>query len=117
MIKNIAYTTQVYFDRNPSGLILNLFSADLSIIDLSLIFSIATTYNQTFEMIILLLIMGYINFIIGILGILLFILLSFYISYFRKPLEKIKAFINISRSPVYSHINNTFTGLISIRAY
>ena len=54
---------------------------------------------------------------IGILGILLFILLSFCTSYFRNPLEKIKAFVDVSRSPIYSHLNNTISGLIPIRAF
>ena len=72
---------------------------------------------QTFDMIILLIICSYMNLIIGLLGILLFIILSFYTSYFRNPLEKIKAFVDVSRSPIYSHLNNTISGLIPIRAF
>ena len=72
---------------------------------------------QTFDMIILLIIGTFTLWINGCLGILLFIILSFYTSYFRNHLVKIKAFVDVSRSPIYSHLNNTISGLIPIRAF
>jgi len=52
-----------------------------------------------------------------IIGFLLAIVCTLWISHFKKSLEKLKSFINVYRSPVYSCINSSSSGLTTIRAY
>ena len=68
-------------------------------------------------MIITLIVSAFIHKVNLIISIIMVIILSFWFFHFKKPLNTLKAFINVARSPVYNHLNSTITGLIAIRTY
>ena len=68
-------------------------------------------------MIITLIVSAFIHKVNLIISIIMVIILSFWFFHFKQPLNKLKAFMNVARSPIYNHFNSTITGLIAIRTY
>ncbi|KAH8324496.1 hypothetical protein KR074_008725 [Drosophila pseudoananassae] len=117
MLRGVTRAAMYFFHTNPSGRILNRFAKDLGQLDEELP-SIMLNVMQVF------LELGGIVFLIAIVnpvflfptvvvGVIFYQLRAFYL----KTSQDLKRVEAITRSPVYSHVNATLTGLTTIRAF
>ncbi|XP_017097931.2 probable multidrug resistance-associated protein lethal(2)03659 [Drosophila bipectinata] len=117
MLHGVTRAAMYFFHTNPSGRILNRFTKDLGQLDEELP-SIMLNVMQVF------LELGGIVFLIAIVnpvfllptvvvGVIFYQLRAFYL----KTSQDLKRIEAITRSPVYSHVNATLTGLTTIRAF
>jgi len=117
MISSIAYSPSVFFDRNPSGRVLNRFSSDMAMLDVTIMMSLGHLFNGSIAMLNIYIYSFVLHWANGVIGIVLAIVLYILVLYFLNSLTLVKTFNNVSRSPVYSLLNNTIYGLIPIRTY
>ncbi|KAJ6220572.1 hypothetical protein RDWZM_006384 [Blomia tropicalis] len=117
IFSNVLSTRVSHFDQNPSGRILNRFSKDTGIVDESLPgigFEAQVTGTTILGS---LLVNAYTNYYLIIPGIVLgffaYLLSRFYMSTARD----LKRLEGMARSPIYSHVNNTLSGLTTIRSF
>ncbi|XP_054162187.1 ATP-binding cassette sub-family C member 4-like [Oppia nitens] len=106
------------FDSNPIGRILNRFTKDLGIIDEMLpatSFDLNLTVTQAIGILIVVAIA--VNPYLIIPGVIMFALTIFARGIYIKTARDIKRMEGLTRSPVYSHVSTTLSGLASIRSY
>ncbi|KAH8350457.1 hypothetical protein KR067_002068 [Drosophila pandora] len=117
MLRGVTRAAMYFFHTNPSGRILNRFAKDLGQVDEELPSNMVNVMQVFLDL-------GGIAFIIAIvnpvfllptvvIGIIFYHLRAFYLKT-STDLKRIEA---ITRSPVYSHVNSTLTGLSTIRAF
>uniref|UniRef100_A0A0A9WH16 Multidrug resistance-associated protein 1 n=1 Tax=Lygus hesperus TaxID=30085 RepID=A0A0A9WH16_LYGHE len=116
MVKSALYTDLSFFNNNPSGSILNKFSKDLGVTDEMLPKAILDS-SQTMGLVI----GGIVNTLI--VNYMLLIPLGFFIlasilirKYYMNTATNLKRIENMSRSPIYTHLNTSLQGLTTIRA-
>ncbi|CAG2117983.1 unnamed protein product, partial [Medioppia subpectinata] len=106
-----------FFDNNPVGRILNRFGKDLGVIDEFLpatSFDLNIIIGQTIGIIVVL---GLVNSYLVIPAIVIFAIVGGIRAVYIKSARDIKRFEALTRSPVYSHVSTTISGLASVRAY
>ncbi|CAG2113771.1 unnamed protein product, partial [Medioppia subpectinata] len=106
-----------FFDNNPVGRILNRFGKDLGVIDEFLpatSFDLNIIIGQTIGIIVVL---GLVNPYLVIPAIFIFAIVGCIRAVYIKSARDIKRFEALTRSPVYSHVSTTISGLASVRAY
>ncbi|KAG0222133.1 Multidrug resistance-associated protein 1 [Actinomortierella wolfii] len=106
-----------FFDTTSSGKIINRFSHDISQIDLRIPLDMLNMF-----FIVMANIMQFAFFIAAtpyflILMVPLFVCYSFLSGYFLVSSRELKRLDSAARSPMYSHFNETLSGLVTIRAY
>ncbi|XP_067634870.1 probable multidrug resistance-associated protein lethal(2)03659 [Eurosta solidaginis] len=105
-----------FFNTNTSGRILNRFSSDISNIDISLPQAMLASYTFYTNLVAVLTTVAYSNYWLlipaGIMISLLYLCRQLYINASRS----LKRIESLTRSPIYSHTNQTFQGLTTIRA-
>ncbi|KAF6215602.1 hypothetical protein GE061_010358 [Apolygus lucorum] len=116
MLKSALYTDLSFFNNNPSGSILNKFSKDLGVTDEMLPKAILDS-SQTMGLVI----GGIVNTLIVnymlLLPLAVFILASILIrKFYMRTATNLKRIENMSRSPIYTHLNTSLQGLTTIRA-
>ncbi|XP_053671125.1 ATP-binding cassette sub-family C member 4-like [Anopheles nili] len=116
MFARILTAPMRFFDTNPSGRILNRFSKDMGAIDELL-------PKAMIEAIQILLVMSGILTMITIVNPLLLLpllgavlLYAIALKLYLRPIQDLKRLEGITRSPVFSHLSATLTGLSTIRA-
>ena len=117
MTYKIIRAKKSFFDRNPSGRILNRFSADIGAIDSSLIECAKTCIDLSAKLFITLIILSLISYYLIIVCVLIVI---FYIKVggqYNLPLQRIKQLESVTRSPVYSELSQTISGILIVRCY
>lgn len=106
-----------FFDTTPTGRVLNRFSKDLDEVDvllpLNLEISIQNILILTFAIIV---VCATFPLLIAI-AIPCFILFIIIVGYYRRGIRDLKRIENITRSPWFSHISATVSGLATIHAY
>ncbi|XP_054155290.1 ATP-binding cassette subfamily C member 4-like [Oppia nitens] len=105
------------FDNNPVGRILNRFTKDLGVIDEMLpstSFDLNVCLAQGVGIAI---VVGIVNPYLIIPAIVMFILIVIMRGIYIKSARDIKRFEGATRSPVFTHVSTTLTGLASVRAY
>ncbi|PIK35517.1 putative multidrug resistance-associated protein 5, partial [Apostichopus japonicus] len=106
-----------FFDKTPTGRILNRFSKDMDELDvlLPINFELALQVFLMVAFAVLTIIIVFPWFLIALLpvGIIFAAILKFY----RKGVHDLKRLENIARSPWFSHISSTTLGLTTIHAY
>ncbi|KAJ8668691.1 hypothetical protein QAD02_010354 [Eretmocerus hayati] len=116
MISNLLRTVVSFFDTNDSGRILNRFSKDLGLVDLII-------PDSAFEFLFIL--EGIVGVMIQImlvsketvLPFILMVFLNWMIRSFILPsLQNLKKLESQARSPVFSHVKSTFSGVVTIRS-
>ncbi|XP_055381017.1 probable multidrug resistance-associated protein lethal(2)03659 [Condylostylus longicornis] len=116
LFMGVTRATMYFFNMNPSGRILNRFSKDVGSLDTSLPMTLLEClyfFTDVFAVLILVLIVNYWLIIPAVLmGVLFYIVRRVYVCTSRC----IKRIESVNRSPIYSHTNETFQGLITIRA-
>ena len=116
-LSGLVFTKSVFFDRNPTGRMLNRFSKDISIMDETLVTSIGET-NLIATMVIL---NGIVVIIIAPYNLIPFSALIIYcyylIQYFASPNKQLKRLDLTSKSPVLTLLNASIHGLVPIRCF
>ncbi|KAH9630450.1 hypothetical protein HF086_016988 [Spodoptera exigua] len=116
MFKNILSATMRFFDTNPSGRILNRFSKDMGVVDEILPRMYLDTIQVFMVMMGILVMVAIVNpymlLTTGVCAIFMYGLTVVYLS----TAQAIKRVEGVSRSPVFSHVTATMSGLGTVRA-
>ncbi len=106
-----------YFDTTPSGRLLNLFTADIKLIDESLISQLSGSMSLLFMMLSVLgTIIVAVPFII-VAVVPLFVFYGWIQLIYRNTARELKRFDSATVSPIFNHFAETVNGLSSIRAF
>ncbi|XP_076122347.1 multidrug resistance-associated protein 1 isoform X2 [Alosa pseudoharengus] len=117
MLYNVLRSPMSFFERTPSGNLVNRFAKETDTID-SVIPSIikmflGSMFNVLSSCAIILFATPFVAIIIPPLGLLYFFVQRFYVASSRQ----LKRLESVSRSPVYTHFNETLLGTSVIRAF
>ncbi|KAM5130614.1 multidrug resistance-associated protein 1 isoform 1-T1 [Callospermophilus lateralis] len=117
LLQQVLRSPMSFFERTPSGNLVNRFSKELDTVD-SMIPQVikmfmGSLFNVIGACIIILLATPIAAVIIPPLGLLYFFVQRFYVASSRQ----LKRLESVSRSPVYSHFNETLLGVSVIRAF
>ncbi|KAJ8716035.1 hypothetical protein PYW08_013320 [Mythimna loreyi] len=116
MFSNILSATMRFFDTNPSGRILNRFSKDMGIVDEILPRMYLDTIQVFMVMMGILVLVAIVNpymlLTTAVCAIFMYGLTVVYLS----TAQAIKRVEGVSRSPVFSHVTATMSGLSTVRA-
>ncbi|XP_059009907.1 multidrug resistance-associated protein 1 [Mustela lutreola] len=117
LLHNVFRSPMSFFERTPSGNLVNRFSKELDTVD-SMIPQVikmfmGSLFNVIGACIIILLATPMAAIIIPPLGLIYFFVQRFYVASSRQ----LKRLESVSRSPVYSHFNETLLGVSVIRAF
>ncbi|XP_055319307.1 ATP-binding cassette subfamily C member 4-like [Sitodiplosis mosellana] len=117
MFKGIISTKMRFFDTNPSGRILNRFSKDIGAVDEILPKNILDATQNILSMFGSIVIALVVNpyFLIPLLVLSIFFV--FIRSIYLKTSRKVKRLEGIAKSPAYTHLSATLSGLSTVRAY
>ncbi|XP_039632406.1 multidrug resistance-associated protein 1 isoform X1 [Polypterus senegalus] len=117
MLHNVLRSPMSFFERTPSGNLVNRFSKETDTIDSVLPNIIkmfmGSMFNVLAACIVILIATPIVSVIIPPLGLLYFFVQRFYVATSRQ----LKRLESVSRSPVYSHFNETLLGTSVIRAF
>lgn len=106
----------LFFERNPSGRILNRFTKDISVIDSSLPSVVGELNISLFQVIGIVVTTVIVNWYMLIPVIIIVAAVVKIRSFHLKTARDLQRLDSIARSPVYSHISETFNGLTTIRS-
>ncbi|XP_051062713.1 multidrug resistance-associated protein 1 isoform X2 [Phodopus roborovskii] len=117
LLRNVLRSPMSFFERTPSGNLVNRFSKELDTVD-SMIPQVikmfmGSLFNVIGAVIIILLATPVAAVVIPPLGLIYFFVQRFYVASSRQ----LKRLESVSRSPVYSHFNETLLGVSVIRAF
>ncbi|XP_028267253.1 multidrug resistance-associated protein 1 isoform X2 [Parambassis ranga] len=117
MLYQVLRSPMSFFERTPSGNLVNRFAKEMDTID-SLIPSIikmfmGSMFNVLGSCVIILVATPLVAVIIPFLGLLYFFVQRFYVASSRQ----LKRLESVSRSPIYTHFNETLLGTSVIRAF
>ncbi|XP_021267681.1 multidrug resistance-associated protein 1 isoform X4 [Numida meleagris] len=117
LLHNVLRSPMSFFERTPSGNLVNRFSKEIDTIDSTIPpiikMFMGSTFNVIGACIIILLATPLAAVIIPPLGLLYLLVQRFYVATSRQ----LKRLESVSRSPVYSHFNETLLGVSVIRAF
>ncbi|XP_074202385.1 multidrug resistance-associated protein 1 isoform X2 [Camelus bactrianus] len=117
LLHNVLRSPMSFFERTPSGNLVNRFSKELDTVD-SMIPQVikmfmGSLFNVIGACIVILLATPIAAVVIPPLGLIYFFVQRFYVASSRQ----LKRLESVSRSPVYSHFNETLLGVSVIRAF
>nr|XP_009681743.1 PREDICTED: multidrug resistance-associated protein 1 isoform X3 [Struthio camelus australis] len=117
LLHNVLRSPMSFFERTPSGNLVNRFSKEMDTIDSAIPpiikMFMGSTFNVIGACIIILLATPIAAVIIPPLGLVYLFVQRFYVATSRQ----LKRLESVSRSPVYSHFNETLLGVSVIRAF
>uniref|UniRef100_A0A8C0FAN5 Multidrug resistance-associated protein 1 n=1 Tax=Bubo bubo TaxID=30461 RepID=A0A8C0FAN5_BUBBB len=117
LLHNVLRSPMSFFERTPSGNLVNRFSKEIDTIDSTIPpiikMFMGSTFNVIGACIIILLATPIAAVIIPPLGLVYLLVQRFYVATSRQ----LKRLESVSRSPVYSHFNETLLGVSVIRAF
>ncbi|NXK44825.1 MRP1 protein, partial [Chauna torquata] len=117
LLHNVLRSPMSFFERTPSGNLVNRFSKEIDTIDSAIPpiikMFMGSTFNVIGACIIILLATPIAAVIIPPLGLIYLLVQRFYVATSRQ----LKRLESVSRSPVYSHFNETLLGVSVIRAF
>ncbi|XP_072383363.1 ATP-binding cassette sub-family C member 4-like isoform X2 [Diabrotica undecimpunctata] len=117
LFTGVTNTYMRFFDKNPSGRILNRFSKDIGSVDEILPRMLFEAARITLKMLGHLALVLYVNPASVIVVIILGILFSFIRIVYLRSSNNIKRLEGRMKSPVFSHLTATLEGLTTIRAF
>lgn len=117
MLNNVMHSPMTFFDTTPLGRIVNRFSKDVDVLDLTIPQVLQTWLASLFQVMstIVVIAIAIPIFLAAAvpIGILYYFIQRFYVSTSRQ----LKRLESITRSPVYSHFSESVTGAATIRAF
>ncbi|ULT79399.1 hypothetical protein L5515_016086 [Caenorhabditis briggsae] len=117
LLHNMMRSPMAFFDVTPLGRILNRFGKDIEAVDQTLPHSIRamvmTIFNVISTVVVIIWATPWAGIAFFVLGLIYFVVLRFYVSTSRQ----LKRLESASRSPIYSHFQESIQGASSIRAY
>uniref|UniRef100_W8B7T4 Putative multidrug resistance-associated protein lethal(2)03659 n=1 Tax=Ceratitis capitata TaxID=7213 RepID=W8B7T4_CERCA len=116
LFKGIIRARMRFFNTNASGRILNRFSSDIANIDIALPQAMLDSYSFYMNTIAVLSIVAFANYWLLIPALVMISLLYLCRELYINTSRSLKRIESMTRSPVYSHTNQTFQGLTTIRA-
>ncbi|XP_058447071.1 ATP-binding cassette sub-family C member 4 isoform X2 [Malaya genurostris] len=115
MFAKILAAPMRFFDTNPSGRILNRFSKDMGAIDELLPKSIMDAVQVLLVMTGILVVIAIVNPILLLALLAAVILFMGALKLYLRPAQDLKRLEGITRSPVFSHLSATLSGLSTVR--
>lgn len=117
MFIGITKATLYFFNTNPSGRILNRFSKDMGQVD-EILPAIFLDMIQIFlQLFAIIAIIAIVNPYLIILTVVIIALFMVFRSFYLKTSTSIKRLEATTRSPIYSHLTASITGLSTIRSF
>jgi ATP-binding cassette subfamily C (CFTR/MRP) protein 1 len=117
MLSHVLKSPMSFFDTTPLGRIINRFSKDVDVVDNTLPMNMRSWIQCLFTVMSTIVIISISTpwFLAAILplSIVYYLITKFYVATSRQ----LKRLESVSRSPIYSHFNETLTGCTTIRAY
>ena len=117
LLLNVVRLPMSFFDKTPIGRIVNRFSKDIYLIDETIPMSINDFIGTFFSVLMTIIIISYATplFLIVVIPMIIFYLFvqRFYVCTSRQ----LKRIESITRSPVYSHFQESLSGVSTIRSY
>ena len=117
MLQKILRSPMSFFDTTPLGRILNRFSKDIDVIDVTIPMILRSLISQLLNVLGTVVIICYANplfvAVIVPIAIVYYLVQKFYVATARQ----VKRLESITRSPIYSHFGETISGAPTIRAY
>ncbi|KAF2069284.1 hypothetical protein CYY_009397 [Polysphondylium violaceum] len=117
ILQCITYAPCQFFDQNPSGRILNIFSKDISEVDTQLLEGFNEVMYGFASVLVSIGMMIYLNPIISAPFFALAILYYFIQQVYLRSSREIKRMESVSRSPIFSCISESYNGISTIRAF
>lgn len=117
MAKSVLRSPMSFFDTTPIGRILNRFSDDISVLDQQVLWTLMMFFEFTLETLTRLIIVIYnLPFMLVIVFVLVF-LYNYYRNRFIPASRELKRLRSALRSPVFSHLQESISGVETLRAY
>ncbi|EDW56607.1 probable multidrug resistance-associated protein lethal(2)03659 [Drosophila sechellia] len=105
-----------FFNANPSGRVLNRFSSDIQNVDVNLPQAMMDSLQFLVDVVAVLVIVAIANYWLLIPAAIMVILLYFCRALYIGASRSLKRIESLTRSPIYSHTNQTFHGHSTIRS-
>jgi len=117
MLDGIMHSTMAFFDTTPLGRVLNRFSKDIDIMDITIPMNTRMLFTQAFNVIGTLLVICIANPVFVAVVIPIMILYYMVQKFYVTTARQVKRLESITRSPIYSHFSASITGAPTLRAY
>ncbi|XP_018326344.1 probable multidrug resistance-associated protein lethal(2)03659 isoform X3 [Agrilus planipennis] len=116
MFSSILHAKMTFFHTNPSGRILNRFSKDIGAIDEALPSSLIDTIQICLNLVGAVIVIGVCHYLLIIPTVLVIVMFIALRNYYLRTSRSVKRLDAITRSPIFTHINATIQGLITVRS-
>ncbi|KAJ9591425.1 hypothetical protein L9F63_002031, partial [Diploptera punctata] len=117
MFSCIIRTKMAFFNKYPSGQILNRFSKDMGSVDESLPMTLLDCIQIGLSVMGVVLLVAIVNLWLLIPTVFMFVMFYLLRMYYLSTSRSLKRLDGITRSPVFSHLNASLQGLTTIRAF
>ncbi|KAJ3683780.1 hypothetical protein LUZ60_014007 [Juncus effusus] len=117
LLHNLVNAPVSFFDKNPSGRVLNRLSSDLYTVDDSLPFIMNILLANLFSLIGTVIVLSYAQLSFLILLIPFWFIYNRLQFYYRSTSRELRRLDSVARSPIYSSFTETLDGSVSIRAF
>ncbi|GAA5802280.1 hypothetical protein HPULCUR_007743 [Helicostylum pulchrum] len=106
-----------FFDTTPVGRIINIFSSELETIDQAVVLSLSFLVYSVVAIIYVLVLVSIIIPAVIVPGVFVAYMFKVIAGYYLNSSRDLKRLNSVSRSPIYSHFNETVVGVATIRAF
>ncbi|XP_060852278.1 LOW QUALITY PROTEIN: probable multidrug resistance-associated protein lethal(2)03659 [Rhopalosiphum padi] len=117
MFSSITRATMSFLNKTPSGRILNRFSKDMGLIDEMIPNTLDKVTQVGLTAIGVIILIGIVNPYLALPTIVLVILFFKMKTIFMKTSQNVKRLEDVTRSPMYTHVNSSLQGIATIRAF
>ena len=117
LLQNLLRAPMSFFDTTPTGRIVNRFSRDIDEVDIMLPMHVKDVLNQFFTVLGLIAILLYVSPIILVAIIPLVLFFLFVQTAYLRSSRQLKRLMAINRSPMNSHLEESLSGSMTIRAF
>ncbi|KAJ3387332.1 hypothetical protein HDU84_000905 [Entophlyctis sp. JEL0112] len=117
MLASILKAPMIFFETNPAGRILSRFSRDFTETDRRLPFLFQAVVEMFLNILGTFILVAYASPFMLIVIVLIVPVYSYVLNLYRSCLRELKRIEAVSRSPLYSQINEILTGISTIRAF